>query len=160
MAIGAYGFHKRPSLLSVCSRLVMLFQMDRSCRVSFGRPRLLFQSGVQRNVALGNVPRDNRQMCPRHLHCLPVICVTMYMVSLLPSTSLCVIRLGHSTLNILRKHMFWNVSSTRASGAVGFQHSEPYNRNLTTLLLYSLNLVFSVNCYAFQMVSSSNITFL
>ena len=91
--------------------------------VSFGRPRLLFPSAVQRKAVLGSAPGDIRHTCPSHLHLLFFICVVKDVASVLRCSSSLVMVLGQNTPMIFRRHLFWKVSSLYASLAVSFQHS-------------------------------------
>ena len=93
--------------------------------VSFGRPRLLLPSDVQRKGVLGSASGDIRHTCPSHLHLLLFICVARDVVSVLWSSSSLVMVLGQNTPTIFRRYPFWKVSSLCASLAVSFQHSEP-----------------------------------
>ena len=93
--------------------------------VSFGRPRLLFPSAVQRKAVLGSAPDDIRHTCPSHLHLLFFICVAKDVASVLRCSSSLVMVFGQNTPRIFRRHLFWKVSSLCASLAVSFQHSEP-----------------------------------
>ena len=101
--------------------------------VSFGRPRLLLPSAVQRKAVLTSVPGDIRHMCPSHLHLLLLICVARDVAYFLRSSSSLVIVLGQNIPRIFRRHLFWKVSSLCASLAVSFQHIEKYTENITVV---------------------------
>ena len=72
--------------------------------VSFGRPRLLFPSAVQRKAVLGSAPGDIRHTCPSHLHLLFFICVAKDVASVLRCSSSLVMVLGQNTPRIFRRH--------------------------------------------------------
>ena len=68
--------------------------------VSFGQPRLLFPSAVQRKAVLGSAPGDIRHTCPSHLHLLFFICVAKDVASVLRCSSSLVMVLGQNTPRI------------------------------------------------------------
>ena len=103
-------FHVRPhSFISSTVRL----------HVSFGQPRLLLPSAVQRKAVLGSAPGDIQSPCSPLDLCGQGCCVV------LRSRSSLVMVLGKNTPRIFHRHLFWKVSSLCASLAVNFQHSEP-----------------------------------
>ena len=96
--------------------------------VSFGRPRLLLPSAVQRKAVLSSAPCDIRHTCPSHLCLRLLICVVRDVACVLRSSSSLVMVLGQNTPRIFRRHLFYvpawlSVSSTRSRREV---HLERY----------------------------------
>ena len=87
-------------------------------RVSFGRPRLLLPSAVQRKGGLSSSPGDILHTCPSHLNLHLFFCVARDVASDLRSSSSLVSVLGQNTTRIFRRHLFWKVSSLCARLAV------------------------------------------
>ncbi|KAH3810744.1 hypothetical protein DPMN_139141 [Dreissena polymorpha] len=67
------------------------------------------------------------------------------------SSSMFVIMFGQNTFMIRRRHLFWKTSSLRSMVAVVFQHSDPYRRTLSTLLLKMRSLMCLLRLVILQM---------
>ena len=141
-------------LLRVLCRVRHLFLSSRSTvrrHVSFGRPRFLFPCGVYLSAALGSGSGGILQTWPSHLHLLKAMVSAMLFAPALPRSSMFVIMFGQKTFMIRCRRLFWKTSSLRSMVAVVFQHSDPYRRTLSTLLLKMRSLVCMLRHVVLQM---------
>ncbi len=115
-------------------------------QVSLGLPLLRFPWGVHLNATLGTESTLIRRTCPSHLHLL--FCTTIETGSRLhdDNRSLLLILFGQNMCLMRRRHLVWKTSSFLEISLVTFQHSLPYSRTDSTLLLFNpkqyLSLVF------------------
>ena len=120
-------------------------------RVSFGRPLLLFPTGVQRMAILGIDVGGILFTWPIHLHLLFFTSNGMGSIPVRSWSSAFVIVFGQKMCRILLRHLFWNTSSMWHIPLVTFQDSAAYSSTLSTLLLNMRIFVFLLIIFVFQM---------